>query len=201
MARVNTRPETFSPRPSLLTRVLLAASRRTTGFDLDTVAAMAHRPGVLVPWSLLEAATMRTRSVLPDHLADLVVFVVARRLGCPWCVDFSAALWQRAGLDSDVLRAAADWRENSGTFDDTTLAAFAFAEALSDDPTRVDDDLVERLRDAVGESGLVEVAYWAALENMRSRFNASLGLTSQGFSDTCELPSSALPQQVRSTQA
>ena len=29
---------------------------------------------------------------------------------------------------------------------------------------------------------------WVALENFRSRFNAGLGLRSQGFSDNCEIP-------------
>jgi hypothetical protein len=34
----------------------------------------------------------------------------------------------------------------------------------------------------------VELAGWVALENFRSRFNAGLGLRSQGFSDSCAIP-------------
>jgi alkylhydroperoxidase family enzyme len=34
----------------------------------------------------------------------------------------------------------------------------------------------------------VELAAWVALENFRSRFNAGLGLKSQGFSDGCDIP-------------
>jgi hypothetical protein len=30
-----------------------------------------------------------------------------------------------------------------------------------------------------------------AVENVRSRFNSSLGLTSQGFTDRCEIPAAA----------
>ena len=48
MAHVNLDPTSFERRPGLLVRLLLAASRRVTGEDLDTVAAMAHRPGVLL---------------------------------------------------------------------------------------------------------------------------------------------------------
>ena len=42
-----------------------------------------------------------------------------------------------------------------------------------------------RLRDALGEKAMVELAGWVALEHFRSRFNAGLGLRSQGFSDSC----------------
>jgi len=31
-----------------------------------------------------------------------------------------------------------------------------------------------------------------AVENQRSRFNSALGLTSQGFSDRCEVPAPTL---------
>ena len=36
----------------------------------------------------------------------------------------------------------------------------------------------------------MELAAWVAMENFRSRFNAGLGLRSQGFSDHCDLPTS-----------
>jgi hypothetical protein len=35
---------------------------------------------------------------------------------------------------------------------------------------------------------VVELAMMVAVENERSRFNSAFGLTSQGFSDRCELP-------------
>ena len=35
------------------------------------------------------------------------------------------------------------------------------------------------------------MAAWVALENYRSRFNAGLGLKSQGFSDSCRVSSTA----------
>ena len=35
---------------------------------------------------------------------------------------------------------------------------------------------------------IVELTGWIALENYRSRFNAGLGLKSEGFSDSCEIP-------------
>jgi hypothetical protein len=35
---------------------------------------------------------------------------------------------------------------------------------------------------------VVELTMVVAVENQRSRFNGAMGLTSQGFSERCELP-------------
>ena len=186
--RVSLDPRSFDRRPGLLTRGVLRYVRRTYGGELDTISVMAHHGGVLVPWTLLEGATKRTRSVLPEHLADLVVFVAATRLGCSWCVDFGASLWERKGLDPNVLRAAVSWRD-SDVFDDDQRAAFAYTELVCGDVGSVDDAMTADLVERFGEAGLVELTYWVALENMRSRFNAALGLSSQGFSsgEACAL--------------
>jgi AhpD family alkylhydroperoxidase len=190
MPRISTDPRTFAHRPSLATRLALRASRRMMGGDADTVGAMAHRPGVLFPWALLETTAQRGRSVLPPHLPELVTFVVSVRLGCSWCIDFGASRWEQQGLDPQVLRHAVTWRQAPAeVFDDATRAAFAYAEAMSAEPVEVDDAMVAALVAHVGEDGVVEISFWAALENMRGRFNSALGLTSQGFSsgDACAL--------------
>lgn len=185
MARVPLDPT--APR-GLSTRLLLTVARRKYGADLDTTLAIAHRPPLLRAWGTFELQNQRLRSVLPDHLADLVVFVSAVRIGCSWCVDFGASLWEAEGLDPGVLRDAARWRDRDA-FDEPTRAAFEYAEAVCADPVAVDDELAGRVRESFGDDGLVEITYWAALENMRSRFNHALGLTSQGFSsgEVCEL--------------
>jgi len=56
--------------------------------------------------------------------------------------------------------------------------------------------LAERLRRAFPPDELVELAGYIALENQRSRFNAALGLTSQGFSDRHEIPANASARTV-----
>ena len=188
MPRVSLDLAARADHPSLLTRFLLAVTRRQYGRDLDTVLALSHRPPLLRAWGRFEMSNARMRSVLPGHLGELVVFVTGVRVGCSWCVDFGASLWERQGLDGATLVEAVDWRNSAG-FDAGARAAFEYAEALSADPVAVDDQLAERVRDHFGEAGLVEVTYWAALENMRSRFNTGLGLTSQGFSsgEACSL--------------
>jgi alkylhydroperoxidase family enzyme len=51
----------------------------------------------------------------------------------------------------------------------------------------VTDEQVERLRQDLTDEQFVELTAVAALENFRSRMNAAVGLTSQGFKEYCEL--------------
>lgn len=188
MARIGLDPRTYRPAPSLLSRALLAASRRVLKIDAQPAAAMAHHQGVFLPWSLLEVTTRATRSVLPAQLGQLAVFVTSVQLGCTWCIDYSAALWEQQGLAPQILRQAARWREHPDTFDEVHRLAFEYCEAVTSTPPAVTDELSARLAELLGEDGLVELTYWIALENMRSRFNSALGLASQGFSTTaCEI--------------
>ena len=56
--------------------------------------------------------------------------------------------------------------------------------------------MVASLRDRLGDAAVVELTMMVAIENQRSRFNAAMGLASQGYSEVCELPlaaPSALP--------
>lgn len=198
MARIPLALEDRKNRPSFLTRRALAYARKTFGKDADSALAMSHHEGVFWPWTLMEAAGQRRHSRLPQHVDDLVVFVTAVHLGCSWCVDFGASLWEQQGLDPAVLREASQWR-TSDVFDADTRAAFEYAEAVSGDMTDVDDDMVADLRERFGDAGLVELTYLVVLENMRSRFNKSLGLSSQGFSsDACVIP---LTSRARSEAA
>ncbi len=63
-----------------------------------------------------------------------------------------------------------------------------YAETVTGCPGEVPDDLAARIRRHLSDQEFVELAAWVALENFRSRFNAGLGLRSQGFSDSCEIP-------------
>jgi alkylhydroperoxidase family enzyme len=64
----------------------------------------------------------------------------------------------------------------------------AYAEAVTATPPAVTDEMVADLRRHLNDAELVELTMMVAVENVRSRFNSSLGLTSQGFTDRCEIP-------------
>jgi alkylhydroperoxidase family enzyme len=66
-----------------------------------------------------------------------------------------------------------------------------YAETASATPAEVSEHLMNRLHEHFSDEQIVELAAWVALENYRSRFNAGLGLHSQGFSDNCRVPAVA----------
>ena len=77
------------------------------------------------------------------------------------------------------------------------LVRSAFAAFQAGDLDRLSDLVTEDLTvyradpdgaTAHGLDGFLELTMMVAVENVRSRFNSSLGLTSQGFTDRCEIP-------------
>ena len=87
---------------------------------------------------------------------------------------------------AEKIRAVPHWRD-SGAFTELERLVLEYAEAMTATPPSVTDEMAERLRGHLGEPQLVELTAIVAVENLRSRINAALGLTAQGFKDQCEI--------------
>ncbi len=167
-------------------RLLAAYARRTYGQVPDTALVWwHHRP-------LLRAVFRFERSVarldeLDAQLKTYAVMAAAGSIGCSWCLDFGYYLAHHDGLDEAKVREVPQWRESSA-FTPLERDVMAYAEAMTQTPPTVTDEMVGRLVERLGVPAVVELTQMVALENMRSRVNAAMGLTSQGFSDVCELP-------------
>jgi AhpD family alkylhydroperoxidase len=172
--------------PKLATRY----SRRRIGRDVEPVGAASHHSGVLIGGGLLEISAERAWRKVDPHLAMLAVQASSGAVGCSWCIDFGYYEALQRGVDPRKVRDVPRWRD-SDVYDDRERAVLEYAEAASATPATVGEDLVRRLHDHFNDEQLVELAAWVALENFRSRFNAGLGLRSQGFSDSCQVPASA----------
>ena len=88
------------------------------------------------------------------------------------------------------MRDVPRWRD-SDVYTDLERRVMAYAEAVTATPPAVTDEMVAGLRRELDDAALVELTMMVAVENVRSRFNSSLGLTSQGFKDRCEIPARA----------
>ncbi|RXZ51726.1 transposase [Agromyces binzhouensis] len=64
----------------------------------------------------------------------------------------------------------------------------AHAEAMSQTPPAVTDELSARLLEALGPAALIELTAKVAFMNMSARMNVALGIHSDGFADACRLP-------------
>ncbi|GAA3611871.1 carboxymuconolactone decarboxylase family protein [Microlunatus ginsengisoli] len=172
--------------PGLFAKALGWFAGKLYGQVPDNGWAMAANRKVLLATLSHERKIARFDAV-PEELKFLAEMATAMEIGCSWCVDFGYFAAHRKGADIEKLRAVADWRE-SDRFSELERRVIEFAIAATATPGEVSDELVEPLRTALGDAGLVELAMVVANENSRSRFNSALGLVSQGYSAVCRLP-------------
>lgn len=174
----------------LVPRMAVAYGRRRFGRDVEPLQAALHHSGVLVAAGLVETAAEKGWKKLDPHLALLAVQASAGSIGCSWCTDFGYYESLQKGQDPAKVRDVPVWRESS-VYSEKERAVLEYAEAASSTPVAISDQLISRLHEHFNDDEIVELAAWVALENYRSRFNAGLGLHSQGFSDSCKVPATA----------
>jgi alkylhydroperoxidase family enzyme len=162
-------------------------AKRRFGQQVEPVRAASHHTGVLVAMGAMETAVDKGWRRIDPQLRWLAVQTTAGVIGCPWCTDFGAAEGVRIGVPADKISGLRHWH-SSDAFDERERAVIEFAEAASATPARVSDALIAVLHGYFDDGELVELAAWVALENQRSRFNAALGLKSEGFTDRCDVP-------------
>jgi alkylhydroperoxidase family enzyme len=174
-------------KPTLLLRIAEIYSKRRYGTVLEPGLALLHNRKVLISLIAYENKVARWDTLDPTVKA-VATLAAAAEIGCGWCLDFG--FWEsfHRGVDPVKLREITDW-QRSTVYDERERAAIAYAIAMTQTPPEVTDDMVADLRTRFSDAELVELTAMIAVENQRSRSNAALGLTSQGFRDHCELPS------------
>jgi alkylhydroperoxidase family enzyme len=184
MARVS-----LTPRRTIFFRVMEWYSKRTYGKVLDPGRALAHNPRVLRSDLAFERSVAKWNALDPD-LKALAEMAVSASIGCSWCMDFGYWVSRERGMAREKLLDVPCWRE-SEAYTPLERDVLEYAEAVTATPPAVRDELADRLRDRLGEPAFVELTAMVAVENLRSRINSALGLTSQGFKDSCDLPAAA----------
>jgi alkylhydroperoxidase family enzyme len=91
------------------------------------------------------------------------------------------------GLDQAKVREVPRWRE-SPVFSPRERRVMEYAEAASQTPPAVTDELSAALLADLGAAALVELAARVAFMNMSARMNVALGIRSEEFAATCGLP-------------
>lgn len=137
---------------------------------------------------------------LDPTLKSYAQLASAAAIGCSWCLDFGYFKARNDRLDLAKISQVPVWRE-SDVFTELERDVLEYAEAMSATPPTVTDWMVEKLVDQLGAPAVVELTQMIALENMRSRFNSAAGLSSQGFSDVCEIPLAQPPLRAVESSA
>jgi AhpD family alkylhydroperoxidase len=164
-----------------LVKVIYRLTRREVGKVVSPVTTLAHQPRLLLGYGLFEKAVASKPSI-DEATRALVELKTAAQLNCPFCIDIGSHMAREAGVSEAQLLDL--WRyEDSPHFDAHQHAALELAVAMTHTPMKVTDELFARAREHFDDAQMVELVNLIALENFRSRFNHTFGLTAEGFSD------------------
>ena len=161
-------------------RPVLAILRWRLGTLPEPVRLWARLPMAFLGFQLMNFALERKASPLGGSLRALIRTRIAQMNSCHFCVDLNASHALDRGATEDQLRDLGNFRD-SPLFNAEEKAALAYAEAITATGSVIDPSLIERLRHAFGDDGIVELAALAAHQNLSAKFNAALGVPVQGF--------------------
>jgi alkylhydroperoxidase family enzyme len=119
---------------------------------------------------------------------------VAAQVGCSWCLDINYFAALNQNLDLAKASQVPRWRE-SDVFTPLEREVMEYAEAMTNTPTTVTDELSASLLAQLGPAALVELTVFIGFANLSTRTNTAHGITSQGYSDACEIPLARRPEK------
>jgi alkylhydroperoxidase family enzyme len=122
-----------------------------------------------------------------ESLKTFAHMAVAAQVGCSWCLDINYFAALNQNMDLTKASQVPRWRE-SDVFTPLERDVLEYAEAMTNTPTTVTDELSASLLERLGPAALVELTVFIAFANMAARANTAHGITSQGYSDACEIP-------------
>jgi alkylhydroperoxidase family enzyme len=121
-----------------------------------------------------------------ENLKSFAHMAVASLVGCSWCLDFNYFMAHNQGLDVDKAGEIPRWREST-VFTPLEREVLEYAEAMSQTPPAVTDEMVASLLEPLGAAGLIELTSVIGFANLSTRSNVALGIESEGFAAACGL--------------
>lgn len=166
--------------------IVKLAARRMIGRVPESMGVLAHHPQ-LMRASMGIGRKIDALDALDQNLSSFAVMAVAANIGCSWCLDFNYYKAHNEGLDEVKAREVPNWRAAS-VFTSLERDVMAYAEAMSQTPPAVTDEQSAALLEQLGPAALIELTAKVAFMNMSSRMNIALGIHSEGYADSCDLP-------------
>ncbi|MFD5783179.1 carboxymuconolactone decarboxylase family protein [Streptomyces sp. NPDC126933] len=158
----------------------------------EPVEVMWHNPKV-AEGSLELGGRTSEWDAADQSLKSFAHMAVAAQVGCGWCLDIGYFQARNHHLDMAKASQVPRWRE-SEVFTPLERDVLEYAEAMTNTPPTVTDELSARLLDQLGPAAMIELTVYIAFANFATRSNTALGIESQGFSAACEIPLAARPE-------
>ena len=161
----------------------------------EPVEVMFNHPG-LATASLEFSARVGAWDAADESLKTFAHMAVAAQVGCSWCLDINYFAALNQNLDLAKASQVPRWRE-SEVFSPLERDVLEYAEAMTNTPTTVTDELSASLLDRLGPAAMVELTVFIGFANLSTRTNTAHGITSQGYSDACGIPLATRPDNSR----
>ena len=171
--------------------LLKIVMRRMFGQVPDAAGVMWHYPAIFKD-SMGFGRKVDSWNRLDPTLASLATMAAAAVVGCSFCLDLHYFMTHDRGLDEAKAREVPRWRESTA-FTPMERQVMEYAEAMSQTPPAVTDEMSAALLSALGAPALVELTARVGMMNMTARGNVALGIRSAEFSASCGLPPLARP--------
>lgn len=152
----------------------------------EPVEVTWHNPAVAQA-ALQFGAQVGAWNAADASLKTFAHMAVAAQVGCSWCLDINYFAAQNQGLDVAKASQVPRWRDST-VFTPLERDVLEYAEGMTNTPPTVTDELSARLLDRLGPAALVELTACIGFANLSTRSNSALGITSQGFSEACDIP-------------
>src|SRR5580704_11765646 len=152
----------------------------------EPVEVVWHSPQVALA-SMEFGAKVGAWDAADESLKSFAHMAVASLVGCSWCLDIGYFQAQNLKLDLAKASQVPRWRE-SEVFTPLERDVLEYAEAMTNTPTAVTDELYARLLGQLGPAAMVELTVFVGFANLAGRINTAHGIASQGYSEACEIP-------------
>jgi alkylhydroperoxidase family enzyme len=159
----------------------------------EPLEVLWHNPEIAVS-SMEFGGKVGAWSAADESLKTFAHMAVAAQVGCGWCLDINYFQAQNQHLDLAKASQVPRWRESS-VFTALERDVLEYAEAMTNTPPTVTDELSASLLEQLGPAALVELTACIAFANMATRSNTALGIESQGFSEACEFRLANRPER------
>ncbi|WP_329203321.1 carboxymuconolactone decarboxylase family protein [Streptomyces sp. NBC_01435] len=165
------------------------------GIVPENVEVLWHSPRVTQD-NLEFGAKVGAWDAVDPGLKSFAHMAVASQVGCSWCLDVGYFQAQNENLDLAKASQVPRWRETD-VFTALERDVMGYAEAMTNTPPTVTDEQYAALLERLGLPAMVELTAFIAYVNLATRANVANGVTSQGFSDACEIPLANRPTTSR----
>jgi alkylhydroperoxidase family enzyme len=187
--------ETRIPKTEITGVVGAVAKRFSTkmlGEVPEQLEVMWHNKSVLVTIMGLSKKAQKWKEC-DENFKALAHMATMSLIGCRFCLDLGYFMAHHGGLDAEKAREVPRWR-GSDVFTPLERDVMEYAEAMSQTPPTLTDELSARLLNSLGATALLELTAYVTLANMAARMNIAIGpFESQGFATACGLGPLAEP--------